>query len=130
MRTLENAMRMQIVFVLTFLTSLPVYGADRYDPTAGLDPNRPTPGTEAQLQQVVLAVARDPWSSETRERWSTYLDAGEFSRAQIEQLIAQVIQEAEAYRGLHPETRGSSLDADEWRNRARGSLGRIAAGLG
>jgi len=122
-------MRIRLMLVLIFLASLPVHGADRYDPTAGLDPNRPAPGAEARLQQVVMAVARDPWSAETREHWSVYLEAREFSRERIQQLIAQVVQEAEAYRGLHPETRGSSLSVDEWRNRARGSLGRIAAGL-
>ena len=122
-------MRVWLLPVLLGLASTAL-GSDRYDPTAGLDPNRPVPGAEARLQQVVLAVARDPWSAETRERWSDYLDGGDYSREQVEQLIAQVVQEAEAYRGLHPETRGDSLAVDEWRNRARGSLGRIAAGLG
>ena len=123
-------MRVLLLILLLGFVALSAQGGERYDPTAGLDPNRPVPTAEAQLQQVVLAVARDPWSAETRERWSAYLDAGEFSREQVEQLIAQVVQEAEAYRGLHPETRGDSLSVDEWRNRARGSLGRLAAGSG
>lgn len=123
-------MRATILAVLLGLAATSAPAGDRYDPTAGLDPNRPVPGTQAQLQQVVLAVARDPWSAETREHWSAYLDAGDFDREQVTQLIAQVVQEAEAYRGLHPETRADSLGIDEWRNRARGSLGRIAAGLG
>ena len=123
-------MRAIVLSVLLSLAGLPAVASDRYDPTAGLDPNRPAPGAELRLQQVVLAVARDPWSTETRERWTAYLDGSDFSREQVEQLIAQVVQEAEAYRGLHPETRSDSLAVDEWRNRACGSLGRIAAGLG
>lgn len=123
-------MRVTLLIVLLAFASMSASASDRYDPTDGLDPNRPAPAAEARLQQVVLAVARDPWSSDTRQLWSAYLDAGDFDREQVEQLIAQVLQEAEAYRGLHPETRADSLPVDEWRNRARGSLGRIAAGLG
>jgi len=123
-------MRAIVLLVPLLLATMPVLGGDRYDPTAGLDPNRPPPSAEARLQQVVLAVARDPWSAETREHWTAFLGSGSYDPEEVQQLIAQVLQEAEAYRGLHPETRGDSLGIDEWRNRARGNLGRIAAGLG
>lgn len=102
-------------------------GASAGNPAAGIDPDRPAPSAAAALQQVVLAYARDPWSNEARTRWRAYLVSAAASAEQIDSLIERVLREAEAYRGVHPETRDTAVAIAEWRNRARGSLGRVAA---
>jgi len=117
--------------LLIFIAGLLVIGGAHAGPTsnpaAGFDPARPVASPAAALQQVVLAYARDPWSRQARDQWRAYLQRVTASAEEIAALMEQILREAEAYRGVHPETRGSDLDIAEWRNRARGSLGRIAA---
>jgi hypothetical protein len=120
-------MRKTFILMACLVACLGAAPAQAGNPGAGMDPHRPAPSAAAALQQVVLAYARDPWSNEARARWRAYLVSADASAEQIQSLIERVLREAEAYRGVHPESRDTAVAIAEWRNRARGSLGRVAA---